>query len=117
MSNVTVIGTLGADPELRFAKSGNAMLTLSVCENRKRGEETEAHWYDVGVVGKMAENVCESLRKGDRIIVVGQLEMQKWADKSTGDNRTKVAIHAWQVGPSLEYASIEGLAKNERDDR
>ena len=114
MSNVTVIGALGQDPELRFSPSGTPMTTLSVCENRKRGETTEPHWYDVGVVGKMAENVCESLRQGDRVIVVGQLEQQKWTTQG-GDPRSKVAIHAWQVGPSLEYAVVEGLTKNERE--
>lgn len=113
MSSVSVIGTLGSDPELRYTNNGSAGCTLSVCENRKRGEDTQAHWYDVQCWGQLAENVAESLRKGQRVIVVGQLEQRSWQTQD-GQKRSKVQIVAWQVGPSLEYATA-AVTRNERD--
>lgn len=113
MSSVTIVGTLGGEPELRFSQSGKAGCTLSVCENRKRGEETEAHWYDVQCWGRLAENVAESLRKGDRVIVSGQLEQRKW--EKDGEKRSKVQVVAWNVGPDLSWATCS-VEKNPRED-
>ena len=114
MSNVLVVGNLVTDPELRYTTGGSATASFTVCENRKRGDESEAHFYEVICWKKLAENVSESLTKGMRIIVNGQLQQRSW-ETPDGSKRSKVEIVAWQVGPSLEYASCE-VTKNARDD-
>lgn len=114
MSNVTVVGTLGADPELRFTPSGTAVCNFSVAENRGKGEEQVAHWFEVTCWKTLAENVAESLRKGDRVILSGQLEQHKW-ETDSGDKRSKIQIVAWNVGPDLSWATCT-VEKNQRAD-
>lgn len=114
MGDVTLVGNVGADPELRFTSSGKPVCTFSVAENRKRGEESESHWFDVTCWNALAENVAESVVKGTRIIVVGRLEQRKWTTDS-GDKRSKVEVIAWQVGPDLSYATCS-VTRNERDE-
>ncbi len=60
----------------------------------------------------MADNVCESLSKGTRIVVTGRLEQRSWED-GEGNKRSKVEIVADEIGPSLRWASAE-VTKNER---
>jgi single-strand DNA-binding protein len=59
-----IIGRLGADPEMRFAPSGQPVVNFSVATNRKYnkadGEEVkETNWFKVSAWGKMAE-ACNS---------------------------------------------------------
>lgn len=115
MSNVTVIGTLGADPELRFTPNGSAVCDFSIAENKGKGDDQVTHWFDVVCWKQLAENVAESLTKGTRVIVSGQLEQQTWDDRNGGGKRSKVQIVAWNVGPDLSYATAS-VVKNERRD-
>ena len=115
MSSIVVVGTVGADPELKFTKSGKAVANFSIAENRGKGDDQVTHWFDVVCWNSLAENVAESITKGTRVIVVGQLEQQKWETKD-GDKRSKIQIVAWQVGPDLSYATAE-VTKDEREER
>ena len=60
----------------------------------------------------MAENVCESIGKGARIVVSGRLEQRSW-ETENGDKRSVVEIVADDVGPSLRWATAE-VKRNER---
>lgn len=103
MSSVVVVGNLVEAPELRFTPSGTATCKFTVAENRKNGNESVAHYYDVTCWKSLAENCSESLAKGMRVIVSGQLEQQRW--ETDGQKRSKVCIVAWNVGPDLSYAT------------
>ena len=51
----------------------------------------------------LAENVVESIRKGDRVIVTGTVTTDRWPDKDTGEVRTAQVIKASDVGVSLRF--------------
>jgi single-strand DNA-binding protein len=115
MSNVVIVGTLGGDPELRFTPTGKAVANFSIAENRGKDDQQSTHWFDVVCWNSLAENVSESLSKGMRVIVNGILEQQKW-ETDSGDKRSKIQVVAWQIGPSLEYATAQ-VTKNERGEQ
>lgn len=101
-NRISVTGNLGGDPELRFTQSGKAVANLRVADTHriKRGDQWEdgsTLWLAVVVWGEAAENLCETLHKGDRVMVSGRLESQDWTD-SEGKPRTSVVVVADTVG-------------------
>ncbi len=114
MSEVNLVGTVGKDPELRFGQTGTAVCSFSVAVNRKRGDEQETHWVDVVCFKSLAENVAESVTKGQRVMVMGNVDQQKWEDKNGGGARSKLQVVAFNVGPDLSWASAV-VTKNERE--
>ena len=105
----TIAGTLGRDPELRFTPTGQATCTFGVAVNRRwqtKGStewQEQTSWFDVTVWGAMAENVAESLHKGDRVVISGRLEQQSW--ETAEGKRSRVVLVADEVGPSLRWAT------------
>ena len=108
-----IVGNIVRDPELRFAQSGTAIVTFTVCWNRRRNDQDdEAHFFDVIAFRTLAENIAGSLRKGDRVAVVGQLDQNRWTTDD-GQNRSRVQIIADDVAASLRWAEVS-INKNEK---
>ena len=86
LNSVQLIGSLGADPEQRQAKSGSLVVNLRVAttERVKKGDEWADHteWHTVTVFGKVAELVVKYTKKGSRVFVAGKLRTSKWTDKN-----------------------------------
>jgi single-strand DNA-binding protein len=96
LNKVTLIGNLGADPEVRFTGSGQPVANFSIATTEKwqGGEKTE--WHRVVVFGKQAENCKEYLSKGRQVYVEGRLQTRQWDDK-TGNKRYTTEIIALRV--------------------
>lgn len=117
---ITVHGNLVDRPEIRFTSSGHAVTELRVAQNpRFRGSDGE--WGDgetvfltVRVWRDVAENVADSLSKGDRITVVGRLRRRTWEDKETGEKRWRDEIEADDVAVSLNRQRVR-VAKVSRE--
>ncbi len=108
-NNLTVIGNLVEDPELRFTPSGVPMARLRIAVNRRwrdqNGEWQEDTSFFSGTVWRdQAENVAESLQKGARVIVTGRLEQRSW-ETQEGERRSVVEIAIDEIGPSLRWAT------------
>ncbi|MDX1510142.1 MAG: single-stranded DNA-binding protein [Nitriliruptorales bacterium] len=105
---MTIIGNLTDDPELRFTGSGVPVVGLTVAWNRKwtgrdgrEGEETV--FMDVNAWRDMAENVAESLHKGDRVVVIGRIKKRSY-EAQDGSTRWVTEIEADEICPSLRWA-------------
>jgi single-strand DNA-binding protein len=108
-NNVTLIGNLVDDPELRFTPSGVAMAKIRMAVNRRwrgnDGEWQEDTSFFTGTVWReQAESAAESLQKGARVIVTGRLEQRTW-ETDQGDKRSVVEIQIDEIGPSLRWAT------------
>ena len=116
-NTITIIGNVTRDPELRYLTSGTALAQLGVAVNRRyqqNGEwQEDTSFFDVVCWRELADNVSESISKGDRIIVTGRLEQRSW-ETQDGDKRSKVEIVADEVGPSLRWATAK-IEKIRRD--
>lgn len=118
-NNVTLIGNLVDDPELRFTPSGVAMAKVALAVNRswkgKDGEWQEETSFFRGTVWReQAESVAESLQKGTRVIVSGRLEQRRW-ETDQGESRSVVEIQIDEIGPSLRWATAS-VNKTQRGD-
>lgn len=105
------------EPELRFTPSGAAVANLRVvAASRKLDKSTNEWvddkdcWLDVTVWQKQAENVAESVRQGDLLIVSGRLHTESWEDRETGAKRSKMVVTADHVALSVKW----DVAKSER---
>ena len=97
MNNVSIIGRLGQDPELRVTTSGKNVASFSVAiENRFR-DSGEPDWVAVEVWGKTAEVVAEHKNSGDQVAITGRLTTSKWTDAETGAHRSRTFITAETV--------------------
>ena len=103
VNKVILIGNLGKDPEVRYTSGGQAVANLRIATSRswtdkqsgQKKEETE--WHDVEVWGKQAEQVGEYLAKGRQVYVEGRLKTDKWQDKTSGQERSRVKVVADSV--------------------
>ena len=115
-TSVTIIGNLTRDPEERATKSGETKLDFSVAasrrwKNRNDEWEEETSYFDVVAWSELAKNSGITLKKGTRVIIVGRLKQETWQDKNTGDKRSKVIVHAEDIGPSLRKAYVQEITK------
>jgi single-strand DNA-binding protein len=119
-NEVTLVGNVTRDPELKFTNGGQAVADFGVAYNTRKKtssgdwEDGEPQFFDITCWGQLAENVAESITKGTRCVVVGRLEQRTWETKE-GDKRSKVSIVAEEVSPSLRWATCE-VSRNEKRD-
>ncbi len=83
LNKVQIIGNLGADPEMRYTPSGQAVTQFTVAVNRNykdnQGEwQEETEWFRVVAWGPLAERTAEYLRKGRKVYVEGRLQTRQW---------------------------------------
>jgi len=102
LNRVFLMGRLTFDPELRRTPSGTAVTELRLATSRtwsgRDGERREETLYiDITVWDRQAENCCQYLRKGSAVHIEGSLRMDAWEDKTTGEKRSKIRVHADRV--------------------
>lgn len=88
LNEVRILGQLGADPELRYTPSGNAVCNLRVATNQRIKGQNQTEWHRVVVWRKQAEDCAQYLKKGRQVLVTGSLHTRKWADKEGVDHYT-----------------------------
>ena len=94
VNKVILIGNLGADPETRYAPSGDAICNIRVAttdtwKDKASGERKEAtEWHRVSFYGKLAEIAGQYLKKGSQVYIEGSLRTRKWQDKDGQDRYT-----------------------------
>ncbi|MGB8652732.1 MAG: single-stranded DNA-binding protein [Mycobacteriales bacterium] len=102
---ISLTGNLARDPELRFTPNGVPVADLRIGSTQRRRvgeqwEDGETLWFDVACWKQLAENVCASLKKGDRITVAGRLAQRSWA-RGDGSTGTTLVVDASAVGVDL----------------
>lgn len=100
VNKITLVGNLGADPEIRTANSGTqiANLRIATTERVKKGDtwEEATEWHRVVVFGKTAENCGRFLTKGRQVYIEGRIQTRKYQDKD-GNDRYATEVVAREV--------------------
>ncbi|MCA9367546.1 single-stranded DNA-binding protein [Candidatus Kaiserbacteria bacterium] len=98
INSVTIVGNLGADPDVRYTPAGNAVCNLSIATSRtwknqagEKQEETE--WHRAVLFNSQAEIAKQYLRKGSKAGIEGYLKTRKWTDQQ-GIERYTTEIRA-----------------------
>ena len=117
-TQITVVGNLTGDPELRFIQSGAAVVNFTVASTPRTFDRQSNEWKDgetlfmrCSLWREAAENVAESLTKGMRVIVTGRLVSRSY--ESNGEKRNVTELQVDEVGPSLRYATAK-VARQQR---
>jgi single-strand DNA-binding protein len=100
VNQVTLMGNLTRDPELRNTPNGQSVCSFSLALNRaykdQSGEWKEATDYiDIVAWGPLGERVAQYLGKGRRALVQGRLQSRSW--EQDGQKRNKVEVLAADV--------------------
>jgi single-strand DNA-binding protein len=112
-TNITLIGNLTDDPELRFTPSGAAVAKFRVASTPRYLDRASGEWKDgealfltCNVWRQAAEHAAESLQRGTRVIVSGRLKQRSYETKE-GEKRTVFEVEVDEIGPSLRYATAK----------
>ncbi|MHB2024497.1 MAG: single-stranded DNA-binding protein [Mycobacteriales bacterium] len=108
---VTVCGNVVADPIRRVTPSGLAVAGLRLASTPRRFDRVSGQWKDAPTLfinvtcwRSLADNVAQSLHKGDPVIVYGRLVFREWKDKEE-QARHGYEIEALVMGPDLSRAT------------
>ena len=105
MNTVNLIGRITADPNMKYFESGKVIAKFHLAVNRTKNE---ADFFEVEEWEKSAEVIGQYCKKGSQIGVSGRLLQERWPDKTTGANRSKVVVRCQRVellGSKSEQAS------------
>jgi single-strand DNA-binding protein len=116
-STVTIVGNLTRDPEMRYPTNSQPNATFGVAVNRRWQRQSgdwveDTSFFNVIAWAGLAENVAQSLKRGDRVLVEGRLDQHSW-ETAEGERRSRVEIVAEEVGASVRFATVE-IAKIDR---
>lgn len=120
MNNVTLVGRLTKDPELRYVGEKNSPVTnfiLAVDRDYKSSKgERETDFINIEVWGKQAEILCEYMTKGRMIGIEGKIKVDKYKNEN-GENRYITRVRATSF-KFLDYKnkSLDALAVKEVED-
>lgn len=108
MTAITIIGNIASDIDLRFTNGGKAVANFSIAENnrvKKDGEwvDGEPTFWRCSLWDSAAENLTESLTKGQRVIAHGEAK-QRTYDAKDGTQKTVIEVNVSEIGPSLRWA-------------
>jgi len=116
VNNIYLLGNLTRDPEIKYTNEGIAITEMGLAVNKKwtdkNGKESETvDFFNVTTWNNLAENCAAALKKGDRVILSGHLNLRSWENKE-GKKYNITNITADVVAASLEFNQIKILEKD-----
>ena len=117
VNKVILVGNLGADPEVRYLPSGDAVANIRLAttdryKDKASGEFKEmTEWHRVAFFGRLAEIVSQYLKKGSSVYIEGRIRTRKWqAQDGTDRYSTEIVADQMQMlgGRSGGGASMGG---------
>jgi len=112
-NRVTLIGRAGRDPEVRYFERGSMVANLTLAVNR-RSRDDEPDWFNLEIWGKQAQVAADYVRKGSLLGIIGSFKLDRWTDRSSGEERTKPGINVERL--ELLLRSVQRDAAGGGDD-
>ena len=106
---ITLVGNLGRDPEMRYTPSGVPVASFSVATSKRYQSQDgqwqeKTVWFRVTAWRKTAETASQYLTKGSKVLIVGELEEPRtWVDK---DGNTQVSLDV--TAQTIRFLSARG---------
>ncbi|WP_104137275.1 single-stranded DNA-binding protein [Cryobacterium sp. Y62] len=108
---ISVVGNLTADPELRYTQNGLAVVNFTIASTPKVFDKQTNAMKDGDPVfmrasawREFAEHIAGSLTKGSRVIASGALKQRQYETKE-GEKRSSMELQIEAIGPDLRYAT------------
>lgn len=105
MAQIDFTGNVGKDAELRFTKSGIAVLGFTACDSKSRkndqgGWDTiSEQWFAVSLWGEAAEQYAGKIVKGSRVRVFGEFYKRDYESQNGGGTSLDVRANAVEIIP------------------
>ena len=115
INKVTIIGTVGSEPDVRYSNTGNAIARISVAtteawKDKQTGEKKEStEWHKVVAFGKIAEIINQYVKTGSKIYIEGKNKTRKWQDK---DGNTKYMTEVVLSGGNAVLQMLDSKKKD-----
>jgi single-strand DNA-binding protein len=116
VNKAIIVGTLGKDPEIKYAANGNAICNISVATNdewkdKNTGEKIKkTEWHKISIFGALAEIAGKYLEKGSQAYFEGKIQTRKWTDQNGQDRwTTEIVANEMQMlgGKASAHGSQE----------
>lgn len=115
LNRVQIMGNLGADPEMRYTTTGQAVTSFRVAVNRRyvvEGQQRdETEWFAVVAWNKLAETCNQFLAKGRKVYVEGRLKTRSWENKE-GQKQYRTEI----IASGVLFLDRTPLAEHDDED-
>jgi len=117
---ITLVGNLGADPEMRYTQDGTPVTSFRVATNRRWSSQDgttqeKTVWFRVSAWRRLAETCNQYLTKGQRVLVVGEMEEPwAWTDQE-GNARASLEVQARTVRFLGSRDGAQGQAQEQGD--
>lgn len=116
---ITLRGRVGTDLATHTTSRGQTWVRFRLAVSQWRiddaGEfkETGTHWYTVKAWDRLADNALTTLRKGQKIIVIGRPVPEAWVDQATNEVRSALSISANTIGMDLTGGIYKRLVESD----
>ena len=90
-NNLSLIGRLTRDVETKFLPNEMCVANFSIAVDGRKKDDP-ANFIDCAAFGKTAEIIGQYFTKGKAIAISGSLKQDRWEDKATGANRSKISV-------------------------
>ncbi|CAG9180297.1 Single-stranded DNA-binding protein [Cupriavidus laharis] len=124
VNKVILVGNLGADPEVRYMPSGDAVANLRLAttdryKDKQSGEMKEAtEWHRISMFGKLAEIAGQYLKKGASVYIEGRIRTRKWQDQSGQDKySTEIVADQMQMLGGRQGGANDGDSYSQQPSR
>lgn len=116
-NKVILVGNMAADPELKQSTSGVSVCSFNIAVNRKMAKNNECDFITIVAWRQQAEFVCKYFKKGQAILVCGQLQTRTWTDNQ-GQKRYATEVVADEVSfVGNSSSNTEAKAYNPQTDK
>lgn len=102
VNKAIIIGTLGADPEVKQFSNGGSITNISVATSeqwtdKQSGEKREAtEWHRISLSNRLGEIAARYLRKGSKVFIEGKISTRKY-QAADGTDRYATEIKAFSM--------------------
>lgn len=103
VNQVTIVGNLGKDPDLRYTPSGTAVATFTVAtsenyKDREGNKQTKVEWHNIVAWRQLAEICGKYLHKGKQVYLEGKIQNRTYDDKD-GNKRyiSEIVVHEMKM--------------------
>jgi single-strand DNA-binding protein len=97
INTIALVGRAGRDPEVRYFESGSSVADFTLAVKRPRREEENPDWFNLKVWGKQAEVAADYVRKGSLLGITGSLAEERWTDRASGEERSKLVVRVGRL--------------------
>jgi single-strand DNA-binding protein len=92
VNSVALVGRAGKDPEVNYFEKGSMVAKFTLAVNR-RSRDDEPDWFPLEIWGNQAQVAADYVRKGSLLGITGSFKLDRWTDRTTGEERSKPVIN------------------------